>query len=139
MIPSLVLIRQLSNAPVQKKVKLISFTSKLIVYCALASSKSVFQLYKTVPAIERLLTEAELVVAGFPVDIGGNQFDQFRQLKNPDKSLRGVIVPQVSGVRIILVVFFSQQSSAVNKVTRRRALTLSTVSMNKNTIVSQRY
>ena len=139
MIPSLVLIRQLSNAPVQKKVKLISFTSKLIVYCALARSKSVFQLYKTVPAIERLLTEAELVVAGFPVDIGGNQFDQFRQLKNPDKSLRGVIVPQVSGIRIILVVFFSQQSSAVNKVTRRRALTLSTVSMNKNTIVSQRY
>jgi len=111
MTPSLVLIRQLSNAPVQKKVKLISFTSKLIVYCALARSKSVFQLYKTVPAIERLLTEAELVVAGFPVDIGGNQFDQFRQLKNPDKSLRGVIVPQVSGIRIILVVFSASKAA----------------------------
>ncbi|CAK8696862.1 unnamed protein product [Clavelina lepadiformis] len=53
-------------------------------------------LYKTIPAVERLLTAEELSDAGFPVDVGGNQFDKFRPLKQSDSSLLGVIVPQVN-------------------------------------------
>lgn len=54
-------------------------------------------LYKILPAFLRTLTETEMTDAGFPVDIGGNQFDVFRHLKNTDKSLAGTIVPMARG------------------------------------------
>ena len=47
------------------------------------------------PAIERQMSDSELSEAGFPVDIGGNQFDKFRSLKKADGSLLGVIYPKV--------------------------------------------
>lgn len=54
-------------------------------------------LYKILPAFLRTLTETEMADAGFPVDVGGNQFDVFRHLKNADKSLAGTIVPMTRG------------------------------------------
>nr|XP_002128638.1 uncharacterized protein LOC100184284 [Ciona intestinalis] len=52
-------------------------------------------LYKTGVSCERRLDETELAKAGFPVDLGGNRFDNFRPLKQPDNSLTGVIVPKI--------------------------------------------
>ena len=46
--------------------------------------------------MERLLSVSELSDAGFPVDVGGNQFDKFRSLKQSDGSLLGVVVPKVN-------------------------------------------
>ena len=71
-------------------------TSYVAVCCNDVPYFFVLQLFKTVPAVERLLTVSELADAGFPVDIGGNQFDKFRSLKQADGSLLGVIVPKVS-------------------------------------------
>nr|CAB3262863.1 uncharacterized protein LOC100184284 [Phallusia mammillata] len=81
-------------------------------------------LYKTVPAIERMLSASELAEAGFPVDIGGNQFDKFRQLKLLDNSLRGVIVPtipeRVTTVHYISVPKLSGLTNAVTPFSKKQ-------------------
>lgn len=81
-------------------------------------------LFKTVPSFLRTLTEQEMTDAGFPVDIGGNQFDVFRSLKNPDKSLSGTLIPVVSGrvgvEHYISVPKLNQITNAVTPFSRRQ-------------------
>ena len=50
-------------------------------------------LYKTPPVVERVMSPEELKSAGFPVDEGGNKFDEFKKVKFEDGSLMGVLIP----------------------------------------------
>nr|XP_039247683.1 uncharacterized protein LOC120325659 isoform X1 [Styela clava] len=81
-------------------------------------------LYKILPAFLRTLTEQEMTDAGFPVDVGGNQFDMFRQLKNADRSLSGTIVPTAVGKvgveHYISVPKLGQVTNAVTPFSRRQ-------------------
>lgn len=81
-------------------------------------------LYKILPAFLRTLTEQEMTDAGFPVDVGGNQFDMFRQLKNADRSLSGTIVPTAIGKvgveHYISVPKLGQVTNAVTPFSRRQ-------------------